>query len=49
MIEFATLAQTGAEGVDTMTLLGGGLLLAGVAVVAYRVISRRKSKDDSAE
>jgi hypothetical protein len=43
------LASTGAEGVDTMTLVGGGLLLAGVAVVAYRVISRRKSKGESAE
>ena len=42
------LAQTGAEGVDFMTDLGGGLLLAGVAVVVYRIVSRRKSKGHSA-
>ncbi len=43
------LASTGAEGVDFMTYLGAGLVLAGVAVVGYRIVSRRKSKAGLAE
>ena len=48
MAAFAFLAQTGAEGVDAMMYIGGGLLIAGVAVAVLRIF-RRKNKDDSAE
>ena len=48
MTAFAFLAQTGAQGVDTMMYVGGGLLIAGVAVAVLRIF-RRKDKNDSAE
>ena len=48
MAAFAFLAQTGAEGVDAIMYIGGGLLLAGVAVAILRIF-RRKTKDESAE
>ncbi|MEY4396675.1 MAG: hypothetical protein RLZZ40_431 [Actinomycetota bacterium] len=45
-------AQTGAQGVPFITLLGGGLLVAGIAIAVYRIVSRRKGKptdDNTAE
>ena len=49
MIALATLAMTGATGVDTITLVGGGLILAGVAIAVYRIVSRRKAKPADAD
>lgn len=43
------LASTGATGVDTITLVGGGLILAGVAIAVYRIVSRRKAKPADAD
>lgn len=48
-ISATDLASTGAEGVDFMTHLGGGLLVAGIAVAVYRITTRRKTKESAAE
>ena len=52
MTVLAQLAITGAQGVPFITLRGGGLLVAGIAIAVYRIISRRKGKstdDNTAE